>query len=304
MRLLALGMAVVGLVALSAAPGHAKVLRGTVLCDADSDGQIDVGTDVPLQGVGINIDVFEGDPIGTTNTESDGSYFFNLPNNPQVTQLTLDPATLPADATIIVPAEGDHVFDTAEGIEFVKDWLVDSDACREVDLGACWFTGGGVKFDADGRGQPDHSIGGNVFPSCSPDPGNGGNWNHVAHVLGLHLLGQNIDAVRCGNVPGIEPGSESPVTPFNFIEFSGNGSLAVRGGDRVGVTFFARAEDRNEPGNEHGQAGADIDRYFIRVMDGDGNVVLLVDLDDDPETIDPVTITGGNFQLHATSCDD
>jgi len=63
-------------------------------------------------------------------------------------------------------------------------------------------------------------------------------------------------------------------------------------------------EDRNEPGNEQSNtSGEDVDRYFLRVVDGDGNLVYLVDMDGDPATVDPVTITGGNFQLHNSSCE-
>ena len=86
------------------------------------------------------------------------------------------------------------------------------------------MTAGGVKFEPiilgdaaeiSRGGGPKDSFGGNVNPSCSPEPGDGGQWNHVAHSLKLHFLGKTIRVVRCGNVVGIEPGSESPTTPFN-----------------------------------------------------------------------------------------
>jgi hypothetical protein len=186
---------------------------------------------------------------------------------------------------------------------------------------ACWFTAGGVKFESITRtrmatndnsngGGPKDSVGGVAYPSCSPFPSNGGQWNHVAHSLKLHLIGTDITVIRCGNVDGIEQGSESPVCPFNFIEFEGTGNvMGIHGNDldKTPVTFFVRAEDRNEPGNEHAvnsNDGEDIDRYFLRVDDGDGNVLILVDVDGDPETVDPLTITGGNFQMHCTSCDN
>jgi hypothetical protein len=128
----------------------------------------------------------------------------------------------------------------------------------------------------------------------------------VAHSLKLHLLGKDITVLRCGNVPGIEPGSESPVCPVNFIEFEGTGVVKGIHGNKIEdipVTFFVRAEDRNEPGNEHASAGEDIDRYFLRVVDGGGNILILIDEDGISETVDPLTITGGNFQIHCTSCD-
>jgi hypothetical protein len=196
------------------------------------------------------------------------------------------------------------------GVDFV---LCEEDEPEQL----CWMTGGGVKFDRmsgiwmagvrQGRGPRD-SVGGVVYPSCSPFPSNGGQWNHVAHGLRLHLIGADIRVIRCGNVEGIEPGTESPVCSVNFIEFEGVGRLQGIGGNRmdpITVTFFGRVEDRNEPGNEQSvTSGEDVDRYFLRVVDGAGDVRILVDEDGDPATVDPLSITGGNFQIHCTSCDD
>ena len=154
---------------------------------------------------------------------------------------------------------------------------------------------------------PRDSVGGVAYPSCSAFPSNGGQWNHVAHSLKLHLLGKDITVIRCGDVPGIDPGSESPVCPVNFIEFEGTGVVkGIHGNkmDPIPVDFWVRAEDRNEPGNEHAADGDDIDRYYLIVVDGDGNIVFEVDEDGNPGSVDPLTITGGNFQIHCTSCDE
>lgn len=194
---------------------------------------------------------------------------------------------------------------------------------NDMDVGACWMTGGGVKFEplvgddlatipngngnGNGGGGPKDTVGGVVFPACNADPSRGGQWNHVAHRDKIHIKGNDVDVVNCGNVPGIDPGSDSPVTPFNFIEFEGTGTVSGIHGNKIGVipiTFFGRVEDRNEPGNEQSAtSGDDIDRYFLRVRDADGNLVYLVDVDGNPDTVDPITITGGNFQIHASSCD-
>lgn len=177
------------------------------------------------------------------------------------------------------------------------------------------MTAGGVKFSSvTGTDVAEHgpkvNLGGNVFPSCSSEPGEGGQWNHVDHRNQLHFQGFSIDTVQCGNVPGIEPGSESPVTPFNYIEFAGTGRVRGIKGNKLSetdVSFFARVEDRNEPGNENASDGEDIDRYYIHVFSDAGNpfgtTLLLTDEDGVASTVDPVTITGGNLQLHATSCD-
>jgi hypothetical protein len=203
-------------------------------------------------------------------------------------------------------------------------WVVGSlmiEPPPEEPPGACWMTGGGVKFEqvtqvwsaevsprANGHGPKD-SVGGVVFPSCSGSPSNGGNWNHVSHKLKLHVLGKDIHTVTCGNVDGIDPGSESPVCSSNYIQFQGTGEVrGIKGKkiDPIPVTFFGYVEDRNEPGNEQSAtSGEDIDRYFLRVVDGDGNLVLLVDSDGrDDGQVDPLTITGGNFQIHCSSCSE
>ena len=154
-------------------------------------------------------------------------------------------------------------------------------------------------------GGPKDSVGGVAYPSCSPFPSNGGQWNHLAHSLKMHLIGKDIMVIRCGNVPDIEPGSESPVCPVNFIEFTGTGVVKGIHGNKMEdlpVSFFVRAEDRNEPGNEHAlnsNGGEDIDRYFLRVEDSGGSLVFQVD----DGAGNPLTITGGNFQIHCTSCD-
>jgi hypothetical protein len=183
--------------------------------------------------------------------------------------------------------------------------------------GKCWLTAGGVKFSPITgimmaevkQNGPTDSVGGNVYPGCNATSGDGGNWNHIAHSKKLHFQGTDITIVRCGNVPGIEPGSESPVTPYNFIEFQGTGTLKGIGGNKDDfgqVCFWARAEDRNEPGNERALlpgGGADIDRYYLRVFNcSSGQTLLLTDIDGNAATIDPITITGGNFQLHISSC--
>ena len=168
--------------------------------------------------------------------------------------------------------------------------------------GACWLTAGGAKFSSItgtnvGEHGPNQNWGGNVYPGCSPTAGDGGSWNHVDHVLRLHFHGQAITVVDCGNVDGIPPGSTSPVTPFNFIEFTGTGTLKGIKGNKADygiVNFWARCEDRNEPGSSGQEDGNLKDRYFIRIYDNSGNTLLLVDEDGDPTTVDPVTITKGN----------
>jgi hypothetical protein len=282
---------------------------GYIYCDVNQNNQID-GEDDPLENVTVNIVNNNSSFVGTISTDANGYYYINLPDLPDTFTVTLDEATLPVPFSYVIPQGGEFVSTTTDNQpHFFHQWLIDSETCWEV---GCWLTGGGVKFSTYtgtklAEKGPKHNFGGNVFPSCDPNPGDGGQWNHIAHAEKLHFQGWTINTVDCGNVPGIEPGSESPVTPYNYIEFQGTGTLKGIKGNKVdygNVFFFARAEDRNEPGSHGAKAGADIDRYFLHVFDSGGNTLLLVDEDDDPSTINPVPITGGNLQLHISSCDN
>ena len=290
-------------------PSNAWHFKGCIYCDVNQNALID-SEDLPLEGVGVDINSTTF--MGTTYTGVDGCYFLGLPDFPDTYLQSLDVTTLPENPIFIDPSSNAYSFTTPE--DYLKDWLVDSTSCRQK-LGQCWLTAGGVKFSPLTQGSllaehgPMHSFGGNVFPSCSPEPGDGGQWNHVAHKMKLHFLGTDIHTVACGNVPGIEPGSESPVTPFNFIEFEGTGWLKGIKGNKADyglVNFYARAEDRNEPGSSGAKDGEDIDRYFIHVWDpSSGNTLMVLDEDMNADNgLVPVQITGGNLQIHISSCDN
>jgi hypothetical protein len=284
-----------------------QTFDGHVYCDVNQNAIID-SEDEPLPGVTVMAQhiIYYYD----ATTDADGYYTMVTTWDPYT--LSLDLETLPSDAVLIDPSINGVSFPSGPSSQ---DWLIDSEACRE-QVGACWLTAGGVKFDpvtglnvaqhenTSGRGPKD-SVGGVVFPSCSPEPGVGGNWNHIFHKAQWHLKGTDLTVVECGNVTGIDPGTESPVCPYNFIEFVGTGTLVGIGGnkDEYAVDFFVRAEDRNEPGNEQSNpgGGAYIDRYFLQVFNQDGGGLLL-EVSDANE--DPITITGGNFQIHCSSCDD
>jgi len=292
------GVMIAALMALAATSAHAWHLEGRVFCE---------GTGLPLTDVTVQIVSTSGAPFsGSSSTNEAGFYHIDLPETPGcfVASLSLGPG-----ATVIIPAAGELAFCTTDvTFEFIQNWVVSSPKCEE---GRCWLTAGGAKFSAItgtrvGENGPDHSWGGNVNPGCSPTAGEGGQWNHVAHDLRLHFQGRAIEVIRCGNVDGIPPGSDSPETPFNFIDFQGTGTLKGIRGNKVDygtVNFFAHCEDRNEPGSSGQRDGEFKDRYFLHVFDDDGNTLLLVDVDGDASTVDPVTITHGNMQIHISSCD-
>jgi hypothetical protein len=299
---------VVLFVLLLGAGAYAWHYSGCVYCDANGNGVLDDG-DTPLAGV--TLVVYKGGQVfGTVVTDSEGCFSLPLLDRKASYKVMIE---LPHGTAVISPADGVLDFSVDNNQDsYSQDWLLDCD--HEPHFG-CWLTGGGGKFCSITHSDlctsgPEHSFGGNVFPSCDPDPGHGGQWNHVAHDLSLHFQGDVITEVECGNVDGIPEGSESPDTPVNFIEFKGTGTLKGIQGDKtdLDVHFFARCEDRNEPGSKGANDGALVDRYFLHVFtdpsDPAGSTVLLVDVDGDPTTVDPVTITGGNMQMHASSCDD
>jgi hypothetical protein len=284
----------------SAQSAYAWHIGGYVRCDANNNGLVDDG-DLPLAGVtvtikGVSVATFEASGA----TGADGKFAIGVLDFPASYTVTV---AVPNGATVISP-ENPYTVVIPEAIvpPYVVT-LVSSAACANS---ACWLTGGGAKFsnilgiNVAEKG-PQHSFGGNVNPGCSPTAGDGGSWNHVAHGLKLHFHGQAIRVIRCGNVPGIPEGSESPVTPFNFIEFEGVGTLTGVAGNKVDygeVTFWARAEDRNEPGSSGAKDGALVDRYYLRVWDSLGVNRLLVDNGAGA----PVPITDGNLQIHISSC--
>jgi len=278
-------------------------VEGHVYCD---------GTALPLQGVVVRaVSTDPGAPFtGTATTDIDGFYYLVLPTAVGQYHLTID---LGPSETVVSPAAGFYDLQVVTvPTEFVRDWVIASPSCAQE---GCWLTGGGAKFSQItdtylAETNRKHSFGGNVNPGCSPTAGQGGQWNDISDDQKLHFQGFAMHVVRCGNVDGIPPGSTSPVTPYNFIEFEGTGRVqGIKGNkaDYPDVFFFARCEDRNEPGSNGMRDGDGKDRYFLNVFTNEadpvGSSIILVDMDGNPATVDPVTITDGNLQIHVSSCD-
>ena len=276
---------------------------GRVICD---------GSGLPIEGIVVQVSSSDNSFVHATATDENGQYCIVLPDVPKNFESTL---LLYHGESIITPAGGSYLFSTTDNDnQFTRDWTLNAEGCGQQEEGQCWMTAGGAKFiqiidDYVGDSDKWNNFGGNVYPSCSPLPGNGGNWNHIANNVNLHFQGRDITVLRCGNVEGIPPGSTSPETGFNFIEFTGTGTLKGIKGNKADygtVYFFSHCEDRNEPGSNGQRDGAGKDRYYLHVYkspaDPNGTTLLLVDLDHDPSTIDPVTITDGNIQLHDSSC--
>jgi hypothetical protein len=303
MRTLSALLLTLAALACTAGAALACHVGGYVYCDA---------TGLPLSGIRVDVTANDGTSYTTYAVSNDlGRYDIPLLCEPHCYTLT---ASIGPDEAIVTPTSGSYSFcaDASNNYIVERDWVVSSPSCSNE---GCWLTGGGAKFSSItgttvGDYTKAHNWGGNVNPACSPTAGDGGSWNDIDNVNRLHFHGTHVEVIRCGNVDGIPPGSTSPVTPFNYIEFQGSGTLKGIKGNKVDfgtVYFWARAEDRNEPGSNGQRDGAGKDRYFLNVFtnpaDPAGSSVLLVDVDGNPATMDPVTITDGNMQIHISSCD-
>lgn len=298
---LRIGLAVAGLLLLSTGAAYACYVSGHVICHPTGD---------PLADVQIDFVSTTGDPYSdSVVTDENGYYHLRLPCGYCYTATVV----LSSEQAAVEPASGQMDFCLNSYEHTLADFVIDDPSCFTPE--ACWLTAGGVKFNsitgADmGETGRKHNWGGNVYPGCSPTAGDGGSWNHIAFDDKLHFHGTHVEVVDCGNIDGIPPGSTSPVTPVNYIDFTGYGWLkGIRGNkaDYEMVYFFAHCEDRNEPGSHGQRDGEGVDRYFLNVytdeFDPVGSSVLLLDMDGNPATVDPVTITGGNMQMHISGCD-
>jgi len=307
-RFIVRGLLSASLLMLCAGAAFAWHVEGHVFCPE---------TKTPLSGVEIRVTSDCGfDETGTT--DGDGYYFIGLPEKVCCFRVAVVPGS---GQSAVDPASGYYDFCTTESdYEFTRDFTIESPECGKKE-GLCWLTGGGAKFSSItgtdlGQSKRQKSTklynwGGNVNPGCSPTAGDGGQWNTIDDAQKLHFQGFHIEVVRCGNVDGIPPGSTSPVTPFNFIEWTGTGRVKGVQGNKADyplVYFFGRCEDRNEPGSNGQRDGAGKDRYFLNVYtdpsNPTGSSIMLVDIDGDPATVDPLIITDGNMQIHISSCDD
>jgi hypothetical protein len=285
----------------SAGAARAWDVAGHVFC-AD--------TGLPLANVTVNVTgtSASGAFTGTATTDFTGIYFIFLPDTAGTYTETLDFSAV-GGVTQVSPDSTETFSTDSVNFQIVEDFVVSSPGCTKL---GCWLTGGGTVIDKITglplavHDQSKSSFGGNVNPGCSPTAGSGGDWNHVDRPDQLHFHGTSIVVDRCGNVDGIPPGSRSPKTPFNFIEFHGTGKLVGFQGNKADyglVCFQGRAEDRHEPGSGN-NAGANADRYYLRVTDCTSGTTLLL-LDDPtqpPASNTPITINSGNLQIHVSSC--
>lgn len=268
---------------------------GYILCDANQNGVID-NADTPVPSVLVVATNLSGTYSNANWSMPDGFFMVQLAETDDTYVEYINTNTLPPDSTFLFPIPPTYSFSiNSSNTDFAGSFLINNPACQ--NNGGCWLTGGGT---VGGSGKkPDHNFGGNVYPGCSSTAGDGGQWTDISRVSKLQFQGTVVQTVDCGNVVGYQPGSTSPVTPFNMIEFTGYGTLKGIAGNKADygtVYFTARAEDHAEPGKQ-------IDRYYLRVYTPDGTTRMLVSGDtSNPTNIVTVPISTGNLQLHESSC--
>jgi len=205
---------------------------------------------------------------------------------PDTYQVCVDTNTLPGNAMLADPCQ--TITCTNPGVSLTFDLSGDLCSTPPPPTAMCWLTGGGTI--KSGNGKPTFSYGGGVYPGCSPNAADGGNWNVIDHGTGVHFQGQHIIVDGCSGVA-----DRSPKVPVNIIDFHGDGRLfGVVGNpqETIAVTFVGRAIDNGEPG--HGK-----DMLYIQVVDPSTSAVLLQIGNSEAE---PATVSTGNLQIHISSC--
>jgi hypothetical protein len=264
-------LAGIAALALSALTASACYVEGVVSCPNGTTA------------AGIRVYVVGG---AETTTDGAGLYFLELNAGGKFT-VCVDSSTLPTGLTIKGNGCANGTVDPNDIVE--QDFTLDGPACSTPPPpGPCWLTGGGTIGKT--KGVANFTYGGVVDPACSSFPGQGGNWNVLDHLQGVHFIGKTITVLDCGGVP-----TGSPKVSVNVIDFAGTGKIGPLGGETTDVSFVAQAIDNNEPGSGS-------DALWLKVFDSSGTVLMLISGNSDPSVVSPVTISTGNLQIHQTSC--
>jgi hypothetical protein len=125
MRIRALAV-VLTLLALGS-PALAHHISGTVYCDQDSDGVIDVPGDTPIIGVAVLATSLDVSPGQEFSDGTDGSGFYNIPLPARTDRYRVELIGLPGGFSVVVPGSGSYVIqiitassqDHADGVNFL-----------------------------------------------------------------------------------------------------------------------------------------------------------------------------------------
>jgi hypothetical protein len=111
----------------AASVAQAHHISGTLYCDTDFDGAIDVGTDGRLNAITVRAVSQDVNPGETFTDASDGSGFYNIGLPARTDRYLVTPIGLPGTWTIVIPAGGSHLIqiitggsqDHADGVDFL-----------------------------------------------------------------------------------------------------------------------------------------------------------------------------------------
>jgi hypothetical protein len=279
--------------ALIAAPftgalGTQWTTSGYVFCDANQNGQIDSG-DKPLPGVLVVITNFDGTYSNADFTGTpDGGFIIQLPGPGTYTEY-LHPATLPADATSVIPPTGTYSYTFTVGVisNFEGNFLISSASCATntpppppppppQNTNCCEMNACATIMN---HSCISYIIGGNA--KSGGTNADSGKWDVLDVKNRLHLEAIVTDVIVCGTYT-------NGTCVYHYMDFSGSGTLKGVSGCRANygsVTFIARVEDG-------GSCRGCADRIYVRVLDATNNTVLLVNGDTNPDNVMPVNVAG------------
>lgn len=263
--------AALALVLIGFSSANAWHATGCFYCDDNSNGVIDdEGVDSRLPDVNVEISNEEMSFSDTRTTGSDGCFYMTLPDTPDSYTATVNEATLPDNPTFVNPSNP-YAFTTSAWPNHinVQDWLIDSPACHEEELGTGRFTGGGHQLRVDGvrvtRGLTIHC---DLLLSNNLEVNWQGNKFHMT---------EHLETVDCSDSPDII--QFPPDAPLDTLIGIGTGRYNGQDGFTIEFTLV----DAGEPGRE------DMAALLIYETANPSNVVLNVPLQ---------LMDGGNLQAH------
>lgn len=282
---------------------------GYVFCDANQNGQLDSG-DMPEAGVLVVVTNTSGTYSNAVYTATpDGGFVLDLPSATDSYVEYLHPLSLPADASVVVPAGGTYAFtlDGTTASNFLGNFLFSSASCASnqppppppaTNNNCCLSARGQV---CEWNSQAHYAFHAEVRPDCGTT-NDTGHWQVVSRELNLQFDSCVLQTVNCGQLLDTNSGCVSA-----YMDVQGAGILKTGGfckgkyrghskSTKTLVAFYARAVC-------HGNCLTN-DLLYFRAYDLDGTTELLISADtSDATDIAPVPIDDGTIRIGTSSCD-
>jgi hypothetical protein len=232
----------------------------------------------------------------------DGGFAISLGSPTDTYVEYIEPATLPADATVAQPVGGIYTFTLGpNNQDFMGNFLISSVLCSSNtppppppptnSITCCLHGSGSI---CGGHRKPEFVFAGSAVPACSSTNGDSGEWEVLDCRLRLRFQGSVFEIVNCGQ------DQDAASNTFHFIEFQGAGTLKGYGGCKANaglVYFFAHAED-------HGHCCASPDELYFRVYAADDTTLLLIGGDSiNPTNVVPIPLSAGCLRIGTNCCE-